>query len=62
MTTERRRCVCHGTIEAEPDPLSIGHAVQQHQRTEQHREFIDKLLIAVNFQVPSLPVSVRKVK
>lgn len=62
MTTERRQCGCHGWLEAERNAASIAHAVDTHQKQPEHREFIDKLLIAVNFQVPSLPVSVRKVK
>lgn len=37
MTKERRLCACRLTIEAEPDPRSIEHAVSVHQRQPEHR-------------------------
>lgn len=37
MTTVKRICACRVPIEAEPDPVSIEHAVRTHQAEPEHR-------------------------
>lgn len=37
--TEKRQCACRKWIEAEPDSVSVFHAVRVHQETPEHRSY-----------------------
>lgn len=61
--TERRTCACRVVIETEPDPVSIEHAVQVHQRQPEHIEHVALEQLRGNYvarQDVRMPILIRR--
>lgn len=50
---DRHPCACRGHIEVELQPDAVAKAVRDHQRTDQHVRYVDRVLTAFqDFAVP----------